>query len=118
MKALAFLLLSIVAPLSGVDTPTRQVAVEIVHEKGSFNGQLSISVNGSMNKAKTEWNTTIRNTSDHKIFRVTLCIHAFDTADQLIKPPWKRVLHNAVGKQLATGRIPGFQRQTEHQDQR
>jgi hypothetical protein len=86
MKALSFLLMLTVAPLWGVDTPTRQVPVEITHEKGSFSGQLSVSLNGSMNKVKAEWTATIRNTSDHKIFRATLCIKAFDAADQQIKP--------------------------------
>lgn len=70
----------------GVETPTRHVPVEINHEKGSFSGQLSVSLNGSMNKAKTEWNATVRNTSPHKIFRVTFCVKAFDASDQQIKP--------------------------------
>lgn len=86
MKALSFLLTLTVAPMWGVDTPTRQVPVEITHEKGNFSGQLSVSLNGTMNKAKAEWNATIRNTSPHKIFRVTFCVKAFDTADQQIKP--------------------------------
>jgi hypothetical protein len=60
--------------------------VEVTHEKGSFSGQLSVSLSGSMNKARTEWNATIRNTSPHKIFRVTFCVKAFDAADQQIKP--------------------------------
>jgi hypothetical protein len=70
----------------GIDSPSRQVPVEITHEKGSFIGQLSISISGSQNKAKTEWNATIRNTSQHKIFRVTFCVEAFDPAEQQIKP--------------------------------
>lgn len=86
MKALSLFLMLTVAPLWGVDSPTRQVPVEITHEKGSFNGSLSVSLNGSMNKAKAEWNATIRNTSPHRIFRATFCIKAFDTADQQIKP--------------------------------
>jgi hypothetical protein len=60
--------------------------VEIRHEKGSFSGQLSVSLSGFMNKAKAEWNATIRNTSPHKVFRVTFCVKAFDAADQQIKP--------------------------------
>jgi hypothetical protein len=62
------------------------VPVEITHEKGSFSGQLTVSLNGSMNKAKAEWNATIRNTAPHRIFRVTFCVKAFDAADQQIKP--------------------------------
>jgi hypothetical protein len=86
MKALLCLFMLTVAPMWGVDSPTRQVPVEITHEKGSFTGQVSVSLNGPMNKAKAEWNATIRNTSPHKIFRVTFCVKAFDAADQQIKP--------------------------------
>lgn len=70
----------------GVDVPLKQVPVEIAHEKGTFSGQMSVSLNGPMNKAKAEWNATIRNTSPHRIFRVTFCVRAFDAADQQIKP--------------------------------
>jgi hypothetical protein len=83
--SLCLLILS-VAPIWGVDSPTRQVPVEINHEKGSFSGQLSVAVSGSMNRAKAEWNATIRNTSSNKIFRVTFCVKAFDATDQQIKP--------------------------------
>lgn len=86
MKALSLLLMLTAAPLWGADSPTRQIPVEIMHEKGSFSGQLSVAIGGSMNKAKAEWNATIRNTSPHKIFRATFCIKAFDAADQQIKP--------------------------------
>lgn len=81
-------MLFLIAAMSimAVDIPLRQVPVEISHEKGSFSGQLSVSLNGSMNKAKVEWNATIRNTAPHKIFRVTFCVKAFDTADHQIKP--------------------------------
>jgi len=86
MKAILCLFLFKVVPMWGVDPPTRQVPVEITHEKGSFSGELSVSLNGPMNKAKAEWSATIRNTAPHKIFRVTFCVKAFDTADQQIKP--------------------------------
>ena len=86
MKGVLCLFMVMVAPMCGVDSPTRRVAVEITHEKGSFSGQLSVSLNGSMSKAKVEWNATIRNTSPRKIFRVTFCVKAFDAADQQIKP--------------------------------
>ena len=75
-----------VVPMLAADIPSSQIPVEITHENGSFSGQLSVHINGSMNKAKTEWNATIRNTSPHKIFRVTFCVKAFDAADQQIKP--------------------------------
>ena len=86
MKRLFCVLMLIVAPVWGVDPSARQVPVEIMHEQGSFNGQLSISLYGSMNKAKTEWSATLRNTSQHKIFRVTFCVKAFDDSDRQIKP--------------------------------
>ncbi len=41
---------------------------------------------GTMNKAKTEWNGTLKNTSDHKIFRADFCIRAFDGSGQQVKP--------------------------------
>lgn len=69
-----------------VDTPPTTVPVAIKHEKGSFSGQLAMSLTGSMNKAKATWNATITNTSPHQIFRVTYCVKAFDASDQQIKP--------------------------------
>lgn len=86
MKPLLYLLTLTVAPMRGVDSPSRQVPVEITHEKGSFSGQLSVTLDGSMNKAKAEWKATIRNTSPHRVFRATFCVKAFDSADQQIKP--------------------------------
>ena len=68
------------------DITSVQVPVEIKHEKGSFSGQILILVNGPMNKTKAEWNATIRNTSPHKIFRATICVKAFEAADQQLKP--------------------------------
>jgi hypothetical protein len=86
--AVRTILLLSVAARSGFagDTPFRQVFVEISNDKGSFSGQLSITLNGAMNRAKAEWNATIRNTSPNKIFRVTFCVKAFDATDQQMKP--------------------------------
>lgn len=39
-----------------------------------------------MNKARAEWNATIRNTAPHRVFRATFCVKAFDSAYQQIKP--------------------------------
>ena len=88
MKSVFCTLILAIAQLWGADSdsPARQVPVEIAHEKGSFSGQLSVSLNGSMDKAKAEWNAAIRNTSAHRIFRVTFCVKAFDASDQQIKP--------------------------------
>jgi len=110
-----FLSLFTVASVWGVDSPTRQVAVEITHEKGSFSGQLSVALNGSMNKAKATWNASIRNTSQTKIFRVTFCVKAFDSSDQEIKPGWERLRHSAVEQQLGAGCVLDIQGQPEHQ---
>jgi hypothetical protein len=75
-----------VCSLFAADEPPRQIPVSITHEKGSFDGQLSISISGALNKARTEWNASIRNTSPSSLFRVTLCVKAFDDKDQQIKP--------------------------------
>lgn len=61
MKLILLLSTMTVAPMWGADSPTRQVPVEITHEKGSFSGQLSVSLNGPMSKAKATWNANIRN---------------------------------------------------------
>jgi len=82
----AFLVAAPVLAPAGVDAPPREVAVQITHERGSFSGKLTVSLEGSMNKARTSWNATIRNTSPHKIFKVTFCVKAFDSSDQQIKP--------------------------------
>jgi len=39
-----------------------------------------------MNKAKTDWNATIRNTSPRRIYEASLCVQAFDNAGQQLKP--------------------------------
>jgi len=78
-------LLIALGSLSGAEI-LKDVPVEIKHEKGSFNGKLAVAVSGSMNKAKAEWNATIRNTSPSKIFRATFCVKAFDVTNQQIAP--------------------------------
>ena len=62
-----------------------QVPVNVTHEKGSFSGQLLVNLDGTLNKAKAQWNATVKNTSPHSIFRVTFCIRAFDASGQQIK---------------------------------
>lgn len=86
MQARTAFPLLVLMPLWAVDTPTRQIPVQITHEKGSFTGQLSVAVSGTMNKARAEWAGEIRNTSLGKIFRVTFCVHGFNPAGQQIKP--------------------------------
>lgn len=60
--------------------------MEITHERGSFSGQLFVSLTGSMNKAKADWNAAIRNTSPRRLFEASLCVKAFDSAGQQLKP--------------------------------
>jgi hypothetical protein len=86
MKAVSLFLLLTILPSWGADSSFRQVPVEITHEKGSFSGQLSVSLSGNLNGAKAEWNGTLRNTSGHKIFRVTFCVQAFDSGNQQLRP--------------------------------
>jgi hypothetical protein len=84
-RVLAFLVIAI-GLIAAVNPPHQLLPVKIGHEKGSFEGQISLSLTGSMNKAKLNWNANIRNTSDHQIFRVTFCVRAFDAADAQIQP--------------------------------
>lgn len=86
MKTTQLFCILITVSILCADTQIRQIPVEILHEKGSFSGQLSVSLIGSMHKSKAEWDATIRNTSPHQIFRVTLCVKAFDTADRQLRP--------------------------------
>ncbi len=68
------------------NAPFQEVPVDITHERGSFSGKLSISLGGSMNRARAECQATIRNTSPQKIFRATFCVRAFDAAGDQLKP--------------------------------
>jgi hypothetical protein len=86
IKAVSAFLALATSSLWAVDSPTRQVPVEISQNNGSFSGNVSVSLSGSMNKARVEWNSTIRNTSAHKVFRVTFCLRAFDASEQQIMP--------------------------------
>ena len=86
LKAFSLLLVIAATPVWSLDTATQQVPVEIAGQNGSFSGTLTISIDGSWKKARTEWNATIRNTSPRKTYRVTFCVQAFDASDQQIKP--------------------------------
>lgn len=85
------------------DTPPSIVPVEIKHEKGSFSGQLTVTLNGVMNKANAQWNGTIRNTSPHKVFRATFCVKAFDSSNQEIKPDGDECVLRMWGNNWAPG---------------
>lgn len=89
MRAALLLILQVltcrVTPLVGADS-TRQLPIKISHEKGTFSGQLAVSLAGTMDRARAEWSATVANTSANKLFRVTFCIRAFDAADQQIRP--------------------------------
>jgi hypothetical protein len=94
-----------------IDSPPQRVPVEITHEKGSFSGDLSVSLNGSMDKARLDWNGTIRNASDHRIFRATFCVKAFDTADRQISPGGAECLLTMWGSNWEPGATLTFKGQ-------
>ncbi|MEI9815178.1 MAG: hypothetical protein WDO18_22130 [Acidobacteriota bacterium] len=108
-QIIAFVLCGL-ATLWGADQSKQQVPVEIAHDKGSFAGQLSIALSGSMNKARVEWSGTIRNTSANRIFRVTFCVKGYDPGRSANKTRRERLRFDAMGQQLATGSLPEFQR--------
>ena len=83
---LPFFLFLLVCMVHAADPPPQQVSVDIRHDKGSFSGQLTISLDGSMNKANVAWNATIHNMSSQQYFRVTFCIRAFDASGTQITP--------------------------------
>lgn len=81
---LSIAILAVVTVLSAADVPLTQVPVSLTDEKGSFTGSMSVSLDGKMDSVKVKWNGTIKNTSPHRIFRVTLCFKAFDAAGKQI----------------------------------
>jgi hypothetical protein len=103
MKTRLFWIMLSGAVAWAVDSPARQLPVEITHEKGTFSGQLSISVDGTKNKAKATWNGTIRNTSPHRIFRVTFCVKAFDSSEQEIRSGGDECVLRIWGNSWAPG---------------
>jgi hypothetical protein len=111
MKHRLYWLVLSVAPMYGIDSPSRRVPVEITHEKGSFSGELSVSLNGSMNKARVDWNAAIRNASTHRIFRATFCVKAFDTAGEQIKPGGAECLLTMWGNNWEPGATLSFKGQ-------
>ncbi len=101
------LILLALSPLFGADSSS-QVAVEITHPNGAFAGQLEVSMTGTMNKAKTEWNGNIKNISGHKVFRADFCVKAFDTAGQQIKPGGDECIISLWGWNWAQGAALNF----------
>src|SRR5947207_4451188 len=63
-----------------IDTPVNRAKVQIETEKGSFQGDLTVDVSGTMEKAKLKWKGSVRNSGTRKVFRATLCVKAFDAA--------------------------------------
>lgn len=59
-------------------TNSQRVPFSIEHEKGSFEGELHISVKGRMRRVTTTVEGAIKNKSPHKIYRAIFCISAFD----------------------------------------
>jgi hypothetical protein len=108
LKKLVWLLVLTVVPMWGVDTPLRQVPVEITNPIGSFSGQLAVLVKGNMYGGKAEWNGTIRNTSPNKIFQATFCVKAFDAADQQIEADGKACIITLSGGNWEPGESLNF----------
>jgi hypothetical protein len=100
----ANLLLSAALGCLGVtaQVPEQQIPVEITHGKIALTGRILLSIEGSMNKAKMTWDVSIRNTSDHKVYKVAFCVKAFGASGEIkrtdkggekgcIFQPWKRL---------------------------
>ena len=68
--------------------PSIQVPITINHEKGSFQGSVTVTTRGTHKKTTVAWNGVIRNTSSHRVFRATFCLKAFDNQDQQITCFW------------------------------
>lgn len=85
----AVLVLMMAVPLMAVESPMRQmvVPVRITTEKVSFNGQLTVALGGTLNKARIEWDGAMRNASMRNLFRVTFCLQAFDDTNQPLGRP-------------------------------
>jgi hypothetical protein len=77
--------------------------VELSHEKGSFSGEVTVGLGGAMNKAKVTWNSTIRNTSTHKIFRAVFCVKAVDSSGEPIAPGADECLLRMTGSNWESG---------------
>lgn len=93
--------------LSGAEVP-KNLSVEVKHDNAEFRGTLAIAMIGSMSKAKLEWYGTLRNASLKKIFRVTLCVKAFDEANQQIKPGGSECILTLWGSNWAPGAALNF----------
>ena len=70
---------------SAVPKNSLSVPVSIDHKKGSFDGRLGITLKGTFNKAKIQWNGSIRNASSHKVHRAVFCLQAFGADDKAIE---------------------------------
>lgn len=75
---MAFCGTTLLAFAKKMPTNSQRVPFSIEHEKGSFEGELHISVKGRMRKVTTTVEGGIRNTSPHKIYRAIFCVSAFD----------------------------------------
>jgi hypothetical protein len=82
---------------------SKKIPIEITHENGAFKGQFAVSMTGTLDKAKTEWNGSIKNTSDHKLFRAEFCVRAFDESGAQIKPGGEDCIINLWGWNWAQG---------------
>ena len=94
-------------PLFGADS-SRHVPIDLTHENGTFAGELTVSMTGNLNKAKTDWNGHIKNTSAHKLFRADFCVRAFDASGQQVKPSGEDCIINLWGWNWAQGASLSF----------
>ena len=84
------------------------IPVKLNHENGSFTGHLNLSITGTMNRAKAEWNGTITNTSSHKLFRAEFCVKALDVSSQQVAPGDQECIINLWGWNWAQGMSLNF----------
>lgn len=82
MKATALALLISLAA-NAADLPSNKINVDLKHEDASFKGELTVSVIGTFNKARTKWLGSIQNTSSEKIARVVFCISGIDSSGKV-----------------------------------
>ena len=75
--------------------------ISLSDAKGSFDGQLRLTLEGPRNKAKALWDAEIVNSSLHHIFRAVFCVKAIDSAGQPIRPGGDECLLRLTGTNWA-----------------
>ena len=93
---------------AAVPTNSKNVPISINHDKGSFKGQLQVTVKGSLRKASVQWKGSIRNTSSHKVHRADFCLKAFDSDDTPIQVGGEPCILRLWGNSWETGALLNF----------